>query len=63
MRCLPFYPGVSLCRAVSLGQLSSGLAPQAAYLVALTIAAGLVGRRLVTFLLDPGLCFSATYMA
>jgi lipooligosaccharide transport system permease protein len=53
VQCLPLYPGVSLCRAFSLGQLSWGLAAQAAYLVALTIAAGLVGRRRVTSLLTP----------
>jgi lipooligosaccharide transport system permease protein len=53
VQCLPLYPGVALCRAFSLGQLSWGLSAQAAYLVALCIAAGLVGRRRVTSLLTP----------
>lgn len=50
---LPLYPGVALCRAFSLGQLSWGLAPQAAYLVALAVVAGLIGQRRVKKLLTP----------
>jgi hypothetical protein len=53
VQCLPLSPGVALCRGFSLGQLSWGMAIQAAYLVALAIGAGLVGRRRVTGLLTP----------
>jgi len=50
---LPLYPGVSLCRQLSLGLLSwSGLG-DVAYLVGLTIAAGLLARRRVRRLLAP----------
>ena len=50
---LPLCPGVALCRGFSLGQLPWGMVPQAAYLAALAIAAGIVGRRRVTQLLTP----------
>lgn len=53
VECLPLYPGVALCRAFSLGQLSWGLVAQAAYLVVLAAVAGVIGRRRVTRLLTP----------
>jgi len=53
VQILPLYPAVALCRAFSLGQLSWGLLGQAAYLLALAVVAGLVGRRRVTGLLTP----------
>jgi lipooligosaccharide transport system permease protein len=53
VQCLPLYPGVSLCRGFSLGQLSWPMAAQAGYLAALAIGAGLIARRRVTGLLTP----------
>ncbi|HTW06584.1 MAG TPA: ABC transporter permease, partial [Acidimicrobiales bacterium] len=50
---LPLYPGVALCRELSLGQLSPGAIGQVAYLVAMTAVAVAVGQRRVTRLLTP----------
>ncbi len=50
---LPLYPGVALCRAFSLGQLSWGMAGQGAYLLGLALVGGAIGRRRVTKLLTP----------
>ncbi len=53
VRALPLYPGVELCRELTLGQLSPSAAGDVAYLAALTLVAGLIGRRRVTRLLAP----------
>jgi lipooligosaccharide transport system permease protein len=53
VEAMPLYPGVALCRQLSLGQPSWGAVPDVAYLAALTAVAALVGRRRVTRLLTP----------
>ncbi len=53
VRVLPLYPGVVLCRQLTLGQMTSGAPLDVVYLVALTAIATAVGRRRVTKLLAP----------
>jgi lipooligosaccharide transport system permease protein len=53
VQALPLYPGVSLCRQLTLGQLSPSALYDVAYLVLLTIAVGWVGRRRIGRLLAP----------
>ncbi|HET9058581.1 MAG TPA: ABC transporter permease [Acidimicrobiales bacterium] len=50
---LPLYPGVRLCRQLTLGQTSSGAWANVAYLAALAALGIWVGRRRVTRLLTP----------
>jgi lipooligosaccharide transport system permease protein len=50
---LPLYPGVRLCRQLTLGQPSSGAWADVAYLGALAAVGIWVGRRRVTRLLTP----------
>lgn len=53
VEALPLYPGVALCRQLSLGHPSASALGYAAYLVAVVLAAGALSRRRVTQLLTP----------
>jgi lipooligosaccharide transport system permease protein len=53
VEALPLYPGVDLCRQLSLGHPSAGAAGDIAYLLAVTAVALEIGRRRVTRLLAP----------
>jgi lipooligosaccharide transport system permease protein len=53
VQVMPLYPGVALCRQLSLGQLSPSAFGDVAYLVTLTVVAVVVGRRRVARLLTP----------
>ena len=53
VEALPLYPGVDLCRQLSLGHPSVGALGDIVYLLALSVVAVEIGRRRVTRLLAP----------
>ena len=53
VEALPLYPGVALCRELSLGQIPVDALGDVAYLAVLTVVALAVGRRRVARLLTP----------
>lgn len=53
VQVLPLYPGVALCRELSLGALSANAAYYVAYLAAITLIAVWVGRLRIRNLLAP----------
>jgi lipooligosaccharide transport system permease protein len=53
VEALPLYPGVDLCRQLSLGHPSAGAVGDLTYLLAVGVVALEIGRRRVTRLLAP----------
>ena len=53
VQAMPLYPGVALCRQLSLGHPSADAVGDVVYLAVLTVAAAMIARRRIARLLTP----------